>query len=74
MTFEDYVLNAERYYKENRQHLRRGQAYMNCLCEANRDLYHAIPWDIDPFHEDKFLYQFLLHVKSRWDLYSIHLK
>lgn len=74
MTFEDYLTGAQNYYVSNKVHLRKGQAYMNYLYSVNKGLYHAIPWDLDPFYEDKYLYQFLTYVESRWDLYYTEVK
>lgn len=65
MTFEQYLLAAENYAAQN-PCLRRGQAYMNFLCEVNNDMYHSIPWDIDPYYQDKFLGVFLSWVGDRW--------
>lgn len=66
-TFDQYLVDAEAYYQGHKQHLRRGQAYMNYLCEVNRDLYHAVPWDLDPFYQDRFIPVFLEWISIRWE-------
>lgn len=44
-----------------------GQFFMNQLREKNSGIYHAIPWDLDPFYEDKLLPQCIEWVSERWD-------
>jgi hypothetical protein len=68
MSFDQFVNQAENYRKQN-PGLRLGQAYMNYLHEASSGLYHAIPWDLDPYYSDKLFPVFLQWVKERWDMY-----
>ena len=65
-TFNQYLAGAEAYYQEHKQHLRRGQAYMNYLGQTSEDLFHAVPWDLDPYHADKFLISFLSWLEQHW--------
>lgn len=44
-----------------------GQFFMNQLREKNSGIYHAIPWDLDPYYEDKLLPQCIEWVSERWD-------
>jgi hypothetical protein len=49
---------------------RKGQYFMNLLREKNFGIYHAIPWDLDPFHDDKLLPQCIEWVSERWGRFS----
>lgn len=40
---------------------------MNFLGEVNMELYHAVPWDLDPYYQDKFLGVFLEWIGNRWE-------
>ena len=50
--------------------VRRGQALMNRLHEVHSGLYHAVPWDLDPYHDDKLIPVFLQWLGDRWDRYQ----
>jgi len=67
-TFGQYLVGAEAYYQEHKQHLRLGQAYMNYLGQVNKDLFHAVPWDLDPYYQDKFVPTFLEWLNQRWSV------
>lgn len=67
-SFNQYQAGVGTYYHENKQHQRCGQAYMNYLAQVNKDLYHAVPWDLDPFYQDKFIPVFLHWLEQHWDL------
>jgi len=41
---------------------------MNYLAQVNKDLYHAVPWDLDPYYQDKFIPVFLHWLEQHWDL------
>lgn len=67
-SFKKYLAGAEAYYQEHKQHLRKGQAYMNYLGEVNIDMYPAVSWDLDPFYQDKFIPAFLQWVEEGFSL------
>jgi hypothetical protein len=46
--------------------IRQGQALMNSLREVHSGLYHAVPWDLDPYYDDKLVPAFLDWLQDRW--------
>lgn len=63
MTFHQFLTQA---LGEIPPGIRQGQALMNCLREVHSGLYHAVPWDLDPYYDDKLVPIFLAWLEVRW--------
>jgi len=68
MNFSDfYSETLNLYHQENDGSLQIGRFFMYRLRKVKRHLYHAVPWDIDPYHDDRFLDACCEWLRERWD-------
>jgi hypothetical protein len=68
MNFSDfYTETLSLYHKENDGRLRLGKFFMGRLKAVKSNLYHAVPWDIDPYCDDKYLDACCKWLNERWD-------
>ena len=68
MTFAEYLQAVAKYHNEQRPHVRIGQAYYNCLPTSFiiEHIGSVAGADIDPFHDDSKLPDFLAYVEVNW--------
>ena len=66
---EFYTETLSLYHQENDGSLRLGRFLMYRLRKVKRRLYHAVPWDIDPYYGDKFLDACCEWLRERWAAY-----
>lgn len=65
-TFEEYVQFSEKLFRDCRN-WRRGQCYFNQLIDSHPQLAEKIRGsDIDPFHEDERISDFLEYLQQNW--------
>lgn len=64
MTFDQFLTET---LGHDTPGVRRGQALMNRLREVHSGLYHAVPWDLDPYYDDNLIPAFLQWLQDRWD-------
>jgi len=64
---EFYTETLSLYHQENDGSLRLGRFLMYRLRKVKRHLYHAVPWDIDPYYDDRFLDACCEWLDERWD-------
>ena len=68
MNFGQFLENF--YRSEKPSELRLGQYFMNELYRVNKEVYHMIPWDIDPYYDDKLLnncIDWIAHRSHLWE-------
>lgn len=66
-TFREYLVEANKFYLQNRKTLRKGECYSAILAEFNPDLADSIHGtSIDPFWFDHRLEKFLNYLQDNW--------
>ena len=67
LTFEEYLLEVQKYYNKHEHTLRQGQSAMNVLAKYRFGFYKAIMGtDADPFYQDSRLTKFYVEVARMW--------
>lgn len=66
MKYEIFVEKFFRNYRQDNQHQRMGQYFMNELSKYDLNLYCSVPADVDPFYNDKLLQSCIEWVSHRW--------
>lgn len=70
-SFEEFVANAEKYYRRHSSVMRKGQSYMNFLHMVNPDLYEYVTGKkFDPFYNDGLLPIGLEMMGANWDTFK----
>jgi hypothetical protein len=72
MTFADYLVNADVYYRQN-QGQRYGQALVNFLQSVSSEAYCAIPDQIDPYYKNENVGDFLEWLGDNWGSFIVSL-
>lgn len=75
MTFEEFIVAASSHLINTKSQYRMGQAYMTSLQFHRPDLYAEVVAtshldgrsNVNPYHNDEYLPNFLGFVASRWD-------
>jgi hypothetical protein len=70
MTFADYLVNADVYYRKN-QGQRYGQALVNFLESVSSKAYFAIPAQIDPYYKNENVGDFLEWLGDNWGRFIV---
>lgn len=65
-TFEQFCIDANQYFLDNKQDLRYGQAIVNYLSKVNPGLGAMLPMNCDCFYNDELTNQFLYWVSENW--------
>lgn len=68
-TFSEYIQFSEELYAEMMKHRwRKGQCYFNQLLDSHPQLAEKIRGaDIDPFHRDSCIPDFLEYLQQNWE-------
>ena len=67
MTFTHFLKKTILPACDHPQEQRLGQFLMNKLYEYNPALYSKVPPELDPFHSDSRVWDFMVWLKSNWE-------
>lgn len=66
LTFQEFCIDANQYFLNNKKYLRYGQAIVNYLAQVRPDLNVRVPMNSDCFYNDGLTNEFLYWVSENW--------